>query len=300
MKNRARADITSITIMTIAAMLVSVACAPHAEVALASTPEPIITATAVPTVTPTPTLSPVPTPTPIFSEERMAELNKQFLDFLNKEGEFTPEKTQEMMMVTTSSLDNDKVGLGITDYQPRIQGYFFDYYEKDNRLILLMGFDGKDSNRFITPVEIPIYISEVAGDSWFTVIKFKDNYVFSARFEGDLFYGERAKLIPVLNTAKGKVIAILLNVDTYSKEGAGDDEYSRIVCGYIDEVNPKVDLSFGLFQLIPSNDIEYDWEDQNGDSDSILKIMSCDDISNINISDVPIMHSIAYFAGEDE
>ena len=292
-----------IIIATLAAIIVfSSACAPSAEVALASTPVPTITATVAPTASPTPTESPVPTATPIFSEARTVELNQQFQDFLNKEGEFTPEKTQEMMMATVSLLDYDKVGLGIADYQPMIQGYFFDNFEKDNRLFLLMGFDGKDGNRFITLLEIPFYLYEAIEEAEFLVEKIKENFIQSSiSEEGYVDYGERAKLIPLLNTLKGNVIGLALNMDTYSKEGARDDEYSRIVCGYIDEVNPKVDLSFGLFQLIPSNEIDFHNKDRIGDSDSIIKIKSCDDINDINISDVPIMQGcIIYFAGEDK
>lgn len=92
MKNTARLVILPFTIIIVIAMLFSIACAPKAEVSLPSTPEPTITATAAPTASPTPTASPVPTATPIFSEARMTELNQQFQDFLNKEGEFTPEK----------------------------------------------------------------------------------------------------------------------------------------------------------------------------------------------------------------
>lgn len=204
-------------------------------------------------------------------------------------------------MLTFSSLSDDKVGLGIGDGNQTIQGYFFDYFEKENRLILLMGFDGKDGNRFITPLEIPLYFYDAIEEAEFLVTKLKENYICASTVAEDYIdYGERAKLIPLLNTLKGKVIGFTLSMYTYSKEGARDDEYSRIVCAYLDEVNPKVDLSFGLMQLVTSNDIEYDWEDRIGDSDSIIKIKSCDDINDINISDVPIITSIRYFAGEDK
>ena len=299
MKNKARLFALPFTIIIVIAMLFSIACAPKAEVSFPSTPEPTVSATAVPTATPTPTASPVPTPTPIFSEAQMAKLDQQFQDFLNKEGEFTPEEMTLKMMVTVGPLANDKVGLGIADYEPRIQGYFFDYFEKDNRIFLLMGFDGKDGNRFITPLEIPLYFYEGIEEAEFLVKKNKENYIQSSTEEGYVDYGERAKLIPLLNTLKGKVIGFTLSMYTYSKEGAKDDEYGRIAGGYVDEINPKVDLSFGLIQLIPSNEIDYDGKDKNGDSNSILKINNSDDINDINVNDVPIVMGISYFAEED-
>ena len=300
----------------IVALLFSVACAPHAEVALTSTPEPIITATAVPTVTPTPTLSPVPTPTPIFSEERMAELNQQMLDFLNREGEFTQEKIASMMMqfYTGNEIDyyehfkTDTVGLGISEHQPLIQGYLFDYFEVEGRLILIFGFDGRDGNRFITPVEIPIYIYDCFEPAEFRVVKSFVNNIdcidyYSDSDEQEYDYermdcSDRNLLLPLLDSLKSKVFAFSLYYYVYdNKGGLPYDELSRIISEFQDETNSKNDLSYGLVQLLTSNDIEYDWEDRIGDSDSIIKIKNSDDINNINISDVPIMESIKYFEG---
>ena len=166
-----------------------------------------------------------------------------------------------------------------------------------------MGFDGKDGNRFITPVEIPLYIYEVIEIEGFTfpVFKLKENYAQGAHLEEDLDYGERAKLIPLLDAIEGKVIGITFSVTTFSKEGLKeDDEISRILGAWLDEVNSKVDLSFGLIQMIPSNEIDHDAIDKNGDSNSILKINNSDDINDINVNDVPIIESIRYFAGEDK
>ena len=308
-----------LTAMTSAALAGVYGCSPTE--AVASTPEPAAVTSVVdnsgetivhtsnettPEITPSPIPEVTEAPTPtlaesFFSEERRAELNQQFQDFLNKQGEFTPEKMSSKMMATTSLLDNDKVGLGIADYQPLIQGYFFDYFEKDNRIFLLMGFDGKDGNRFITPLEIPLYFYEGIEEAEFLVSKNKENYIQGPiSEEGFVDYGERAKLIPLLNMVKGKVIGFTLSMYTYSKEGAKDDEYGRIAGGYVDEINPKVDLSFGLIQLIPSNEIDYDGKDKNGDSNSILKINNSDDINDINVNDVPIVMGISYFAEEEK
>ncbi len=61
-----------------------------------------------------------------------------------------------------SSYDKRKFGLGLSSIQPHIQGYLFDYFESEGRIILILGFDGADGTRFISPVEIPFYVVEGA------------------------------------------------------------------------------------------------------------------------------------------
>lgn len=311
MKNRARADITTITIMTIAAILFSAACAPRVEVALASTPEPTVSVTAAPTATPT--VAPTSIPTPAvdeygFTEERKAELNQQFQDFLNKEGEFTPEKMSQIMMETMSKLDKDEVGLGIVDGGdvPRIQGVFFDYLEKDGRIFLFVGFDGKDGSRFITPIEIPYYFYKSYEPAQFAVMKHKENSIAIAGedINGEDYSNNEEKLVSLLVCLKGKVLIFNLNHKRID-ESAGDNlnldaKDLDDVNMYINEVNLKVELTFGLYQLLAQNKIpSYTNPDKiKGDSESILKLTNPEEMGKINIDLVPITTSIGYFAGE--
>lgn len=284
-----------------AALLFSTACAPSAEVVLSSTPEATISATDVPTASPTPTVSPVPTPTPIFSEARTAELNQQFQDFLNKEGEFTQEKIASMMMITQSVLANDKVGLGIADQQPLLQGYFFDYLEKDDRLFLLLGFDGKDGNRFITPLEITLYLYEAVEPAVFQVTRAEDNYVGSCFDEGAIDYGKRAKLMPLLDTLKGNTFCILLRMKTFTEDQALANEFGQVIIDNLNEINSKQKLSFGLLQLVQANGIDYNNPEKiEGDTSSILKIYSVDDFSSIDVSDVPLVLAMHYFKEDNK
>ena len=72
----------------------AVACALCAEGALNNTPNPTISLTIAPTAAPTATSTAILTPTTEeygFTEERRIELNQQFHDFLNKQGEFSQE-----------------------------------------------------------------------------------------------------------------------------------------------------------------------------------------------------------------
>ena len=295
----------------IVALLFSVACAPHAEVALPSTPEPTISVTAAPTTTPTATPTAIPTPAVDeygFTEERKAELNQQFQDFLNKEGEFTQEKMSQIMMETPSRLDKSEVGLGIADSGdvPRIQGYFFDYLEKDDRIFLFVGFDGKDGNRFITPLEIPIYYYEAFEPTPFDILVYKKNTIMvrGGDVEGEDYSEDISKLMSKLNDLKSSVLLFRLQSDKF--DGSSWDRFSMnsktraIVADYVNEVNSKLELTFGLFQLSPQNGIPpYTNPDKiKGNSKSILKLTSAAEMGTINIDQVPMIRSISYYTGE--
>ena len=84
-------------------------------------------------------------------------LNQQFSDFINNEGDFTKEKKSQMAIESETTEKLGKTELGVADRQPKLEGYLFDYVEKDGSLLLIMGFDDKDGNGFITPIQIPLY-----------------------------------------------------------------------------------------------------------------------------------------------
>ena len=288
--------------LTMLIVFFAVACAPRAEVAPVCTPEPTVSVTAALTAIPTATPSPEPIPAPIFSEARMAELNQQMQDFLNKQGEFTPEKMSSKMMVTTSYLDHDKVCLGISDQEPALQGYLFDYFEKEGRLFLITGFDGKDGNRFITPLEITLYLYEAVEPAVFTVTRAEEKYIGSSiSNEGDIDYGKRDKLIPLLDSIKGNTFCFYLRARTFTEDKALVDEFGQVIVENLNEINSKVKLSFGLFQLVTSNDLDYkNPENIEGDTSYILKLENIEDFCTINIDNVPLINAIHYFLEEDK
>ena len=303
-----------------AALLFSTACAPHAEVALPSTPEPTVSITTAPTATLTPTASPAPTPTPIFSDARMAELNQQFQDFLNKEGEFTQEKIASMMMqfYTGTEIDyyehfkTDTVGLGISDWEPLIQGYLFDYFEKDGRILLLFGFDGRDGNRFITPVEIALYFldsSEKAG-LWVTksLVNTIDCRVYGTQSDTAEYAFEttdcsdRNVLFPLLDSLKGKVFAFYLPQSKFPDSDVDslnlDTEAYNCYIEYTDEHDSKIELSIELIELVTSNDLDYERSTESkvgGDTLSIIRIDNVNNIDEIDISRIPETRELQYF-----
>jgi len=313
MKNMARLFVLPFTIIIVIAMLFSIACAPSAEVAQVSTPEPTASESASPTASPTATPTAIPTPATDeygFTEERKAELNQQFQNFLNKEGEFTPEKMSQIMMETPSRLDKSEVGLGIADTGdvPRMQGYFFDYLEKDGRIFLFVGFDGKDGNRFITPLEITIYYYESFEPSRFDISEYKENSIMakSENITCEDYGGDKNKLVSLLNDVKGRVVLFSLTCqkwdisDYHSSFPNLDPKTQENVTNNLEENNSKVELSFGLYQLSPQNGIPpYTNPDKiKGDSESILKLTNPEEMGTINIDQVPIIQYFDYYSGE--
>lgn len=157
-----------IIIATLAAtLLFSTACAPRAEVAPVSTPEPTVSVTAVPTVVPTATPSPVPTPIlssteAAFSDERRAELDQQIQDFLNYDGEYSKENIQKYLLPGFSKDEFYNLGLVKSDFDSnRVQCWLFDYLEKDNDMVLIAGFENEDHQRFVTLLSMSFHLAEL-------------------------------------------------------------------------------------------------------------------------------------------
>ena len=304
-----------------------------------SAAEPSPAPTATPVVTPSPTLTLSP------EEIKTAQLNQDFQNFLNKEGAFTPEKifsqliefydSQGTDLLTRqedwSSYDKRKFGLGLSSIQPHIQGYFFDYFDNDGKIILIMGFDGGDGARFITPVEIPFYAVEGA-QRHFGVNKSAVNNMDGIDYSNmrdtmttgecveNIDIMDKNTLFSILDSLKGKVIAIALDNDEWdidlSKNEtflAMDPSVQNCLMEYQKEGNSKVDLAFALLHSVTDNDIKINeghsevGDEQeiyrrilNADGTAILRIESADHLEDIDISKVPLLGYIKWFAGASE
>lgn len=274
---------------------------------------------ATPSVEVTPSPSPTEAPTPTldefgFTKERKAGLNEEIQKFLNKEGEYTQEKIFSMMMETTSPLDPSEIGLGFAGSQLEIQGYFFDYFEKENRIFMLMGFDGKDGNRFVTLVEIPVYFDKNIEGPVFLYKKYKVNNILgidnttSADANGDIvkspegniedgYCYSKSEIISLLDSLRSKVINPKLKY-WFSEFADLPADYlkSDLFIDYFNESNSKIELVFELLQLVSSNGITYE-DLEKSDTSSILIFNNVDNIGDIDVSKVPVIASIGYFVG---
>lgn len=293
MKSMARFSVLPITVIIIITMICSIACAPKSDIPLPIMPEPTVSATVAPTATPTPTASPVPTPTPIFSEARTAELNQQIRDFINQEGIFTREKMNEISLRNNSEKKATPTEFGIIFNSPRLEGYFFDYFTKDQNIVLVMGFDGKEGKRFVTLLEIaldylhnqPFYsfsfakLAERALYTEFTVIK---------RFSD----GNTEGFSSYLDMLKGRVIVIQPSITQFS----GD--YSGIIADFVAEHNSKVGLSGKLISLVPSNNIKItsdSYIEGSYDEYQIITFDELKDIQDIDLANVPFIDPAIIF-----
>lgn len=124
-----------------------------------NTGEPIFT----PTTSSTTEVTPSPTPELDQQKEAQEKLNQQIQDFLNFEGDFSEEN-----MAKTARLfydENEKpMKFGCyRDDELEAAGWLFDTYEKNGENWLLVGFDGKDGNRFVTLAKFDTKVNTEAG-----------------------------------------------------------------------------------------------------------------------------------------
>jgi hypothetical protein len=295
-------------------------------------PSPVPTATPVPTPSPTPTLSP--------EEIKTAKLNQEFQDFLNKEGEFTPEKIFSQLiefycskgtnLITKyedwSSYDKRKFGLGLSSIQPHIQGYLFDYFESEGRIILILGFDGADGTRFISPVEIPFYVVEGA-QRHFGVNKSSVNNMDGVDYSiqrdtwttgecsESIEISDKTTLFSILDSLKGKVIAFFLEEYEWDRDLSKSATFlaksaaaQNCLIDFQNEVNSKVDLAFALLHSVTDNNIKInEWSGgdekeiyrliMDADGNAILRIESADHLEDIDISKVPLLVTFEWYDG---
>lgn len=162
MKLTARYAVLIVTVIILT--LCSASCAPRTSIALDSTPQPTSTITATPIVTPTPkpTITPIPTdsPAPTISSDEAVIINQQIQEFLQYKGIYSQENIQSYLYSSETANEEIFYKLGIVNawedsYQ--IQGWLFGYTMKANDLLLIVGFDSRNDDRFVTALKIPLF-----------------------------------------------------------------------------------------------------------------------------------------------
>jgi hypothetical protein len=263
-----------------------------ATVALTETTTPVHSS--VQTVTQSPSHS---VDAPLNTEESL--LNLQYKDFLNFEGDFTTEKMLSIMAKTMSTLDRSEVGLGVADLQPKLQGYFFNYIEKDGVLLMIMGFDGADGDRFIAPVEIPLYFFEAVSEARITISGYTEAYVSSNEFGSEIYHGDdKSELLSKLDDLRGRVLILNVGYQTYTVDSVKDD--GQVAVSYVEELNSKMDCTLKLFQSVVSNNISFkDDEKEVADGIDIVRIENVEETKNIDVARVPVLFYVNYFNGNE-
>lgn len=85
------------------------------SVQVAPTPTESVTPAPTETSAPTPTPTPGPSSTPWMNEEDTAALNQKIQDFLDKTGDYTPEKISAKMFDLSGMFDKTQIQLGLVD-----------------------------------------------------------------------------------------------------------------------------------------------------------------------------------------
>lgn len=201
------------------------------------------------TPAPTPTPTTGPSATPWMNEEDTAALNQKIQDFLDKTGDYTPGKISAKMFDLSGLLDTSKIQLGLVD-ATHIEGYLFDYVEKDGSLILLIGFDGNDGGRFVVPIQIPLYFIESDLTSHFYFLQYSSS-AKSLTQKADITQLDVAGLHQQLYGLIGKCIAFAPARIPFSASSTG---YSGRAKTYFLEHNDKVNRAEQLMLAVCTNE----------------------------------------------
>ncbi|MEN6418235.1 MAG: hypothetical protein ABFC73_04870 [Clostridiaceae bacterium] len=250
--------------------------------------------------TPAPTPTPVtgPSATPWMSEDATAALNQKIQDFLNKEGDFTPEKISAKMFDLSGVLDTSKMQLGLVD-ATHIEGYFFDYIEKDGSLLLLVGFDGNDGDRFVVPIQIPLYFIESDLTSHFYFVQYNSG-AKSLTQKADITQLDIAGLNQQLYGLIDKCIAFAPARIPLSAASTG---YSGRAKTYFLEHNDKINRAEQLMLVVCANeeniaasmtfpqiyDVRNSIDINALEGVTLPHIMQLSDLANVDLATVPMI-----------
>lgn len=259
-------------------------------------------ATTTPARTPMPTLDPAATPW--MSEDDTNALNQSINDFLNKDGDYTPEKISEMMFDLSGLFDLSQIQLGIVD-ATRIEGFLLNYIEKDDSLVLLVGFDGVDGERFVAPIQIPLYYIE--GDLY--------SHFYFMEFHADSGYALKVADITMRNTADlnrylyeriGTCIAVAPARIALSGSPNG---YMGAVFDYFAEHNTKLPLAEKLMLSVVTNedhvavpstfpqlyDVMHGFDEKALEGVLIPHITCLEDIGRLDMTLVPMIDPVIIY-----
>jgi hypothetical protein len=231
---------------------------------------------------------------------RQTGLNLEICHFLNKQGAYTDKNIELSAIDADGKSRSDDTKLGLVDMNPVIQGVLLDYTEKDGSLILFMGFQGQDGNRFVSPVEVSIYFFkdyeevtyfdfEVMGSNCMgnpvNRIKIEDN--------GD-------EISEMIKQLKGKIIAFQLDYDGFPEEEIETARKNRggslgpIGERYVKAQHDKAGLAGKLVTSVATNDVDLHHYDKNYSEErfkdyQIVIIDDIEDVKNIDLSQIPMM-----------
>ena len=182
----------------------------------------------------------------------------------------------------------------------------FDYVEKDGSLVLIVGFDGADGERFVTPIQIPLFYLEGDLNAHFYFMQYHSDKAYAVR-TADITQRDTARLHKELYNLIGKCIAFAPARIALSGSQYG---YSGAVFKYFDEHNAKLGLAEKLMLSVNTNkehiavaitfpqlyDVIDSFDEDALESWTIPQITQLDDIGRFSLFSVPMIDPIIYYA----
>jgi hypothetical protein len=224
-----------------------------------------------------------------------AQIDKKIHDFLNKEGNYTEIKIKNnIIKASLGNKSNNETKLGMVDgiaESVDVEGIPLSYIEKDGNIVMVVGFDGRNGNRFVTGLEIPMAILNEYPDTNFLFSKLEKPEMLSSVGAVDTS-GDEKSIKEYLDkfVSSGNPIVFSLDIIGYSKKWL--DQYSGHMKDYIREERNKVSLVEKLIENLPLNNlpgVNTHWDIQTP------KITSADEINNIDLLKVPFIQEIIFF-----
>lgn len=237
------------------------------------------------TESPIPTATETPAPTETVDKEAAAkvELDQRIQDFLNKDGDYTTMDvaSQCFLPKPSASINTGDVELGLLDSAMDIQGVLLFTYKLNRSLVLIMGFDGINGNRFITPIELPIYACGFSDRLTFCWVDFENNQMteYSRVVH---FTNDQQEIIDDISLRVGEVIGIYINTESWT-----EDFFKKQKGGlhdFIAEFFKRNKYSSKLVEEIAQNGLET-LSKLDSEGCSILHIENSADLTKVIVSE---------------
>lgn len=204
--------------------------------------------------------------------------------FINLQFPYSGDEVNKKML-TKSSVKITKFGLvGLSI----VEGFLFDYVEKDESILMLVGFDAKDNRRFVTTIKIPLYaIIDETSRINFYFYKVKDKLLNSKREEFKL--KDSTSITRELSKFKNLPVVFMLMDNHVSDKNMVKARENKVELRLMNEINNQVDATRTLLGKVNGNHLTSEYGDYN------KNLIIIDDYSvfeKIDVNQIPITFNV--------
>ena len=212
---------------------------------------------------------------------KSTELNQQIQDFLNKEGEFTEEKVQEL--VFGHARNKEEMRLGWFDSNPALEGILLGSHKINDYILMEVGLLDRNKERFVTVVGIPSYLFDGTNNMNLGFYRYDEDNGGSVLM-GDL--KNENEILEKLETLKNKAIVFGFEYQNLIISDKDRERCGETILRFIEDAEGKIEIAEGLAAGVWTNGIQ---KDISGNEIDITKVGDIKDIYNLDISDIPII-----------